>query len=82
MQPRCAQQPDYAVPCLPEIYRKPLSSGHLAIMDKMLGPKWCPLQRGSTVIKFEDLLCWDLPNGIPRKMAIQGLEAGMFRQYS
>ena len=24
-QPRCAQQPDYTVPCLPEIYRKPLS---------------------------------------------------------
>ena len=33
-----AQQPDYAVPHLPEIYQKPLSQGHLAITDKMLGP--------------------------------------------
>ena len=38
-QPCCTQQPDYAVPRLPEIYRKPLSWGHLARVDKMLVPK-------------------------------------------
>ena len=38
-QLRCTQQPDYAVPRLPEIYRKPLSWGHLAITDEMLVPK-------------------------------------------
>ena len=37
-QPRCTQQPDYAVARLPEMYRKPLSWGHLAIADKMLVP--------------------------------------------
>ena len=26
------------IPCLPEIYRKPLSWGHLAITDKILAP--------------------------------------------
>ena len=36
MQPRCTQQPDYTVPRLPEIYRKPPSWGHLAITDEML----------------------------------------------
>ena len=35
----CTQQLDYAVPHLPEIYRKPLSWGHLAITDKMLVPE-------------------------------------------
>ena len=39
MQPRCTQQPDYAAPCLPEVYWKPLSWGRLATTDKMLGPK-------------------------------------------
>ena len=39
MQPRCTQQPDYTAPRLPEIYRKPLSWGHLAITDEMLVPK-------------------------------------------
>ena len=38
MQPRCAQQLDYAVPHLLEIYRKSLSWGHLAIRNKMLVP--------------------------------------------
>ena len=38
MQLRCTQQPDYPVPRLLEIYRKPLSWGHLAIRDKMLVP--------------------------------------------
>ena len=37
-RPHCTQQPDYTLLCLLEIYRKPLSSGHLAITDKMLGP--------------------------------------------
>ena len=27
------------IPRLPEIYQKPLRSGHLIIMDKILGPK-------------------------------------------
>ena len=39
MQPRCTQHPDHAVPCLPEIYQKPLSWRHLAITEKMLVPK-------------------------------------------
>ena len=33
-QPRCDQQPEYAY----HAYRKPLSYGHPAIMDKMLVP--------------------------------------------
>ena len=33
------QQPDYAVPRLPEIYQKPLSWGHLTITDETLVPK-------------------------------------------
>ena len=39
---RRTQQPDYAVPRLPEIYRKPLivSLGHFAITDKMLGVRY------------------------------------------
>ena len=28
-QPHCAQQPNYAVPCLPKIYQKPLHVSHL-----------------------------------------------------
>ena len=47
-------QPDYAVPRLPEIYRKPLSWGHLAITDEMLVPKGVhyrgvPLYIGSSI---------------------------------
>ena len=29
MQPRCAQQPEYTLPHLPEVYRKPLKYGYL-----------------------------------------------------
>ena len=43
MQPCCAQQPNYAVPRLLEIYEKPPSQGHLAIINKMLGPNGCVL---------------------------------------
>ena len=49
-QTRCTQLPENAVPCLLEIYQKPLSQGHPTVMDKNnVGPQWCLLQRGSTV---------------------------------
>ena len=54
IQPHCAQQPDYAVPRLLEIYRKPLSWGHLAIRDKILVPNGVHY-RGVPLYLFKDL---------------------------
>ena len=41
MWPHCTHHPKYTLPCLPEVYRKPLKYGYLHIMDTQQWSQQC-----------------------------------------
>ena len=38
IEPHCAHQPEYTLPCPLEVYQQPLKYGHLHITDRAAGP--------------------------------------------
>ena len=43
IEPHCAHQPEYTLPCPLEVYQQPLKYRYLHITDTQRQPQWCPL---------------------------------------